>query len=133
MFTVLIVDDEEPLLHNLATFLGAEPGEATVLTATSGEEGLAQLERHPSVSILVTDIRLPGIDGLELLRRARDLRPDLTAIVMTAFGSPEVRRESARCGAFHFLEKPLDLDEFRSAVLRAAEEGSAPGFSPGGS
>lgn len=110
MIKVLIIEDEIQLLHNLASYLTSFKEEFEVLTAPSGEEGLALLDGHPDVSVLLTDVRLPGMDGIEVVRRTVERRPEVRVVVMTAFGSPELRVSAETEGALRFVEKPIDLD-----------------------
>jgi CheY-like chemotaxis protein len=112
MARVLIVDDEVTLVANIAAFLNSYPDEFEVVTALSGEDGLAALLAG-SFDVLVSDVRLPGIDGIELVRRALAIRPELRVVVMTAYGSTELHEVALREGALRFVEKPIDLGELR--------------------
>jgi DNA-binding response OmpR family regulator/predicted regulator of Ras-like GTPase activity (Roadblock/LC7/MglB family) len=112
MVRVLIVDDEIELTNHIAEYLGSFEGEFEVARGYSGEEGLRILADRP-FDLLLTDIRLPGIDGLELVHKALRLIPELRVIVMTAFGSDEMRQVVGRAGAIDFIEKPLDLEDLR--------------------
>lgn len=123
MPTVLIVEDEERLLGNVVRFLRSQPGEMRVLTATSGESGLRWINTDPSIAVLVTDICLPGIDGLEVVRRAGRMRPELPLLVATGHGTEAVRRVALANGVSCFLAKPIDLDELRDAILNAVAGG----------
>ncbi len=114
---VLIVDDEIGLLQNLASFLSAFPSEFAPATAASAEEALDWLDEHTDTDILLTDIRMPGLDGIELVRRTLLLRPEIGIVVMTAFPTPSARGAALREGAIRFLEKPLDLDSVRQCLL----------------
>lgn len=119
MKTVLIVDDEAALVRSIATYLESFPGELEVLRAFSGEEGLQVLEDH-AVDVLLTDVSMPGLDGISLVRRAVAICPGIRVIVMTAFGSPEVEAVALREGAMRFLDKPVDLEELRSIIQLSA-------------
>lgn len=119
MKTVLIVDDEASLVQSIATYLESFPGELEVLKALSGDEGLQVLESH-AVDVLVTDVSMPGLDGISLVRRAVTMRPGIRVIVMTAFGSPEMEAVALREGAMRFLDKPVDLEELRSVIQLSA-------------
>ncbi|NOZ93678.1 MAG: response regulator [Acidobacteria bacterium] len=125
--TVLIVDDEVPLLKNLRGFLTSLEGRFHVLTATSAEEGLQTLEQDEPVDVLLTDVRLPGMDGIELVRRARSRRPRLPVVVMSAFGNASVKRRAHAEGALRFLEKPVDLNDLREVLEQVT--GAEPGWS----
>jgi len=114
---LLIVDDEQDLLNNMGRYLSSFENEFEVLTASSGEEALVALTAT-EVDTLLTDIRLPGIDGIELLQKALEDFPHIKAIVMTAFGSQEIRRRSMDSGALRFMEKPVDLVQLRDVLLQ---------------
>jgi len=121
MVNLLIVDDETELVKNIAGYLTSYPGEFKVLTAHSAEQG-EQLLAREEVHILLTDVRLPGKDGIELVRRALKLRPTLRVVVMTAFPSPEIHKAALEAGALRYAEKPLDLEELRELLLATAAE-----------
>ncbi len=118
---ILIVDDEVPLLKNLQGYLGSLDDRFQVLTATSGEEGLAVLERDDDIDVLVTDVRLPGMDGIELVRRVKARKAGLPVVVMSAYGTPDLKREARTEGALTFLEKPVDIEEFRRLLEEAGD------------
>jgi two-component system response regulator YesN len=114
---VLIVDDELPLLRNLASYLGAFPDEFEILTAPSAEDALVTLERVADIGVLLTDIRMPGIDGFELAKQAVATNPTLSVIVMTAFPSAQVRQRALAVGALRYLGKPIDIKVLREVLL----------------
>jgi two-component system, NtrC family, response regulator AtoC len=116
--TVLIVDDERTLARAIRGFLIESGYEAE--TAGDAEEALEQLERlHPDV--VFTDVRLPGMSGIELLRRVREFDPAIPVVVMTAYGTIEGAVEAVKLGAFDYLKKPVDLEELRLLADRARE------------
>jgi len=115
MERILLVDDERILKTALAAALRQDGYE--VLLADSGEQALGAAEATP-VDLLLTDVRMPGMDGLELLRTLRGRQPGLAAIVMTAYGSVETAVEAMRLGASDFLTKPFKVAELRAAVAR---------------
>ena len=121
MHSLLIVDDEAQLVRNIANYFESFQNKYRIFTAYSGEEALDLLRREP-VDLVLTDFRLPGIDGIEVLRQATDVRPGIRVIVMTAFSSPELRRLSTQAGAVKFLPKPIDLSELRKMVQAVLEE-----------
>jgi len=120
---VLIVDDEElyrRALERILTRVGHN-----VITARDATEALAAVAEH-SIDLVLSDIQMPGINGLELVRQIRDLAPDLPCIVITGYGSAEQSVEALRAGAFWYLEKPFDqghLDVIRRLVEQAIEVG----------
>ncbi len=116
---ILVVDDEEmvrtPLARNLAS-AGYE-----VRSCCSADEAL-QLLSTASVDLVITDIRMPGMDGIELLRRARATSPDLEVIVMTAYASVETALEAMKSGARDYITKPFSRDEVLLRVERVLRE-----------
>jgi DNA-binding NtrC family response regulator len=116
---VLIVDDEPDVVDNWARLLGREA--YTCITATDGEHALALLASERP-DIVLTDLKMPGIEGMEVLTRALELDPDVVVIMITGHGSVESAVDAMRAGAFDYLLKPLPSnDVLRLAVQRAAE------------
>jgi two-component system response regulator AtoC len=116
MAKVLLVDDEPGVLYTLQEVL-TEHGDE-VVTATSGAQALERLE---GVEAVVTDLVMPGMDGLELLRAVRERDAALPVIVLTAQGSERAAVSAMKAGAHDYLRKPFDVDEVGLAVERAAE------------
>src|SRR6516162_9936484 len=97
----------------------------TISLARDASEALALVSAQ-SVDLVLCDVRMPGINGIELVRQLKDLEPDLPCIVITGYGSPEHSVEALRAGAFWYLEKPFDqghLDVVRRLVEQAIEHG----------
>lgn len=113
---VLVVDDEADFLATYKRLLGREGYE--VVTATSRAAGLAALEAEPP-HLVISDLRLPDGDGLDVVRAAHGARVPLPAIVVTGFPSDETRRAALAAGAAAFVAKP-----FAAAALLAAIRGS---------
>ncbi len=118
MSTILIVEDEEVLREEIAGLLGDNG--YCVLTARDGNEGLAVL-RQNSVQLVFSDLRLPKMDGIEMLRQCRAENSDVPFILMTAFGSVDTAVEALRAGAADYLMKPLSFDELLTKAARALE------------
>src|SRR5690242_16091285 len=116
--SILIADDEESIRHVLATPLGERGYE--VRTAADGEEALRELSSR-DYDALVTDVRMPKLNGLDLVRAAQTASPDTTVIVMSAYGSHDLAIEAMKAGAYDYLGKPFRPDEVL-LVLRKAEE-----------
>ncbi|MEA2601719.1 MAG: hypothetical protein QOF89_2711 [Acidobacteriota bacterium] len=116
---VLIVDDEE-VLQDILTVLIRKEG-LTPLSATTGEEGLAVLERE-EVDLVLLDLMLPGMHGLEVLRQIREHFPDVVVVVITAFSSIESAIEAMREGAFHYIPKPFKNEEVLLTVRKGLEQ-----------
>jgi DNA-binding NtrC family response regulator len=116
--TVLIVDDERTLARAIKAFLAEYGYEAEV--AGDAETALAQLERlRPDV--VFADVRLPGMDGIQLLRRIQEFDAAIPVIIMTAHGTIEGAVEAVKLGAFDYLKKPVDLEELKLLADRARE------------
>jgi two-component system response regulator AtoC len=118
MRRVLVVDDEENLRHMLQILLRREGYEA--VGASSVDAALVEIERHP-FDIIITDLRMPGRNGLELIDEVRRRNLETTVVVMTAYGSKEVAIEAMKRGAYDYLSKPFEADEV-VLLLRKAEE-----------
>jgi two-component system response regulator AtoC len=116
MAKVLLVDDEPGVLFTLTEVLEERGDE--VVTASSGE---AALERLEGVEAVITDLAMPGMDGLALLRALRERDPALPVIVLTAQGSERAAVSAMKAGAHDYLRKPFDIDEVGLGVERAAE------------
>jgi len=116
---VLIVDDEEDILWGLSGELSRQGLE--VMTASKGTEALDLLKKG-KVDFLITDIRMPDISGVELLLKARELHPELKVIVMTAYGSEDIKNEVMRKGAISYLEKPFDFEQLLNLLKEKEKE-----------
>ena len=120
---VLVIDDEELYRKALERIL-ARVGHR-VSCARDATEAMAVVTAEP-VDLVLCDVRMPGINGLELVRQIREVHPDVPCIVITGYGSPEQSVEALRAGAFWYLEKPFDqgsLDVVRRLVEQAIEHG----------
>lgn len=116
--TILVVDDQKIILFLLETHLRQAGFNA--LTAESGAEALALLEEHP-VDLMVSDLVMPQMGGLELMERVREKHPGIPIIVITAHGSVESAVEAMRRGAYDYLEKPYNPDDLRITIQRALD------------
>ena len=112
----LVVDDDPAIVHLLRRFL--EQHGFAVETASQGPEALATLASRP-VDLVLTDLAMPGMTGIELIREARARGVDAEFIVLTAVGSVPSAVEAMKCGAFEFLEKPVRFDHLRKVVANA--------------
>ncbi len=117
---ILIVDDEPKMARAVATAL-QRSGHST-LTAASAAQALELMAEH-GADVVVSDRRMPGMDGMELLRRLRARWPELPVILITAYGEVRSAVEAMRQGAFDYITKPFDNDELRGQVERALELG----------
>jgi DNA-binding response OmpR family regulator len=126
---VLIVDDEPKVAFFLSKALERSNRDYCVSVAHSGEEALEMLNQSP-VDLLVTDLRMPGISGLELIRWVRASSPQTRTILITAYGNDEVEAETRRLEAYRYITKPFDIGDFTQAVHEALSDVavSRPGF-----
>jgi two-component system response regulator HydG len=115
---VLVADDEASARSGLSTLLRDEGFD--VALAEDGLRALASVEES-APDVLVTDLRMPGLDGIELLRRARALAPELIVVLVTAFADVETAVRAMHEGAEHYLTKPLQIDELVLVIRRALE------------
>ena len=120
---VLVVDDEELYRSSLERILGRAGHQ--VHTARNASEALGAVTSQ-SIDLVLCDVQMPGINGIELVRQLREIEPDLPSIVVTGYGSAESSVEALRAGAFWYLEKPFEqahLDVIRRLVDQAIEHG----------
>src|ERR1700689_3682432 len=113
---VLIVDDEPNLRKILSAQLTRDGYD--VLTAEDGEQGLALLAEH-HIDLVITDLKMPKVDGMTLLKRALVDEPELPVVMITAHGTIDTAVEALKRGAFDFVTKPFDKDEVRQIVAKA--------------
>jgi two-component system response regulator HydG len=116
---ILLVDDEEALCTAAEKILVKEG--YRVSTVNTAKDGLAKFEAD-GADLLITDLMLPDIDGITLLKRAKELRPTIEVIVITGHGTVEKAVEAMRLGAYDFIEKPLDRNALLKAVAKAVEK-----------
>lgn len=121
MIHVLIADDEVTLCGLIKTALEQESDRYEISTAYSGTQALSRMAEH-TFDVLVTDIRMPDMDGLQVMRRATELQPDLQTIVITGHGDLDNAVEAMRAGAGNYLRKPIDSEVLHIAILRAYEK-----------
>lgn len=115
--TVLIVDDEEDILRLLEKTLSASG--FNVLSSTSAIEALVLLQDN-QVSVLITDIRMPGMDGFDLIGQAQEIKPDVPIVVITGYGDYDTAIEALDRGAFYFINKPFNTKTIIDAVSKGA-------------
>ena len=115
---ILVVDDEVNIRGALVTLL--EKKGYQVRGVGTGEAALEQLE-SAAADLVLTDLKMPGIGGMEFLRRLKGKWPDTEVVVMTAYGSIDTAVEAMRCGAYDYLTKPIDRDRFPVVVEKALE------------
>lgn len=114
---VVVVEDRASVLKLMATVLG---NQYQVVPCSSGEEAIAEAGRG-QVDVVLTDIRMPGASGFDVLRAMRSLSPSPVVVMMTAYANVADAVAAIRAGAFDYVAKPLDADEIALAVARAVE------------
>ena len=118
---VLVVDDRPNMLRLLQKVLGRD---AQVVVAERGGQAIELLRQMP-VAVVVCDLKMPDVDGLEVLRASKQLRPDAEFILMTAHGSVANAVDAMRLGAYDYLMKPFEPESVRAVVLRALNRSAA--------
>jgi two-component system response regulator HydG len=118
MSRILVIDDDASVRESMARMLRGAG--YTVQLATSGEEGI-QLARDDSFDVILSDMRMPGLSGLDVLRKLRDARVDACFIVMTGFGTVDTAVEAMKLGAVDYVQKPFFRDELLMRVRSASD------------
>ena len=118
---VLIVDDEETLTWSMAKSLSRDRDKYEVEIANNGEEALDVLSKTP-IDLVISDIRMPDINGLDLLIRIKRDYPQTKVIIMTAYGSSDVQKEASNRGSLYYIEKPFEINEIRKLILDLVRE-----------
>jgi two-component system, response regulator, stage 0 sporulation protein F len=118
--SILIVDDEPDMADLFRQRFRREARQGTYVMhfAASGEQALNLLtgEIQPELIVILSDINMPGMDGLQLLGEIKQLRPDLPVMMVTAYGDDERRRRARELGAFEFVSKPVDFDRLKESL-----------------
>ena len=113
---VLLVDDEKEFVHTLSERLEARNFDSSI--AYNGEQALDFVEREET-EVMVLDLKMPGIDGIEVLRRVKRQHPHVEVIILTGHGSEREETLAAELGAFAYLHKPVDIDILGQAMKDA--------------
>ena len=119
MSNLLIVDDEQSYRQLLTLVFETEGYK--VRTAKNGREAVEMLQVEPA-DLVISDVRMPDMDGIELLSAAREFLPDLGVVLMTAFASVETARDAFKLGADDFIQKPFDVEELKLIVKKTLEK-----------
>ncbi|MBI5115420.1 sigma-54-dependent Fis family transcriptional regulator [Candidatus Poribacteria bacterium] len=120
MSSILIVDDDSQLRQSFDRLLTEEGYE--VRTAATGEAGIEAI-REKTPDLVIMDVRMPGISGLEAFRAMRELDPKLPVVIMTAFGTTDTAIEATKLGAFDYVLKPFEIPDILSVIEQALEAG----------
>jgi DNA-binding NtrC family response regulator len=120
---ILIVDDEKPLRDTLARWFRPQ---YECLTAPDADDALRQIRENSDLALMITDVKMPGEDGVTLLRKAKEIRKNLPAILLTAYGSVDLAVQAMKEGARDFFQKPVtDLKAFELRVAQAISQSAA--------
>ncbi|HSK71701.1 MAG TPA: sigma-54 dependent transcriptional regulator [Pyrinomonadaceae bacterium] len=119
MSNLLIVDDEQSYRQLLS--LVFDGNGHTIRTATNGREAVEMLRQEPA-DLIISDVKMPDMDGISLLQAVREFLPDVAVVMMTAFASVETAREAFKLGADDFIQKPFDVEELKLIVKKALEK-----------
>lgn len=115
---VLVIDDEQGIRDMLSYALGKEGYK--VLTAQNGEEGIEKVKKE-DIDIVISDIKMPGLDGVAVLGKIKEIKPQIEVIIATGYASIETAIESLRKGAYDYINKPFNITEL-SVLLEKAYE-----------
>ncbi|NWG03857.1 MAG: response regulator [Syntrophaceae bacterium] len=113
---VLIVDDEETLTWSMARSLSKDKDKFEVMIANNGKEALNLLQKN-EIDLVISDIRMPDINGLDLLVKIKKEYPQTRVIIMTAYGSSDVQKEANRRGSLFYVEKPFEISDIRKIII----------------
>jgi len=113
---ILLVDDEKEFVETLSERMEMRDLESDI--ALNGEEALQMVEDE-APDVMVLDLKMPGIDGMEVLRKVRKAYPDVQVIMLTGHGSEKDEEEARRLGAFEYLQKPTGVDKIVQTIKRA--------------
>ena len=123
--SILVVDDEPDVADLFRQRFRREARDGTYVMhfATSGEEALDTLANgvRPELIVILSDINMPGMDGLELLRQVKTRRPDLPVMMVTAYGDDERQRLASEYGAAEFITKPVDFDFLKTQLRNLSD------------
>ncbi len=114
---VLLVDDEVPFVETMTKRLSKR--NLSVMTAFSGPEALGKLENEDGIDIVILDVKMPGMDGIETLKEIKSMRPLIEVIMLTGHATVESAIEGMKLGAFDYLMKPCDINQLMSKVEEA--------------
>ena len=116
---ILLVDDEEDFVKTISQRMKRRGQESDI--ALNGEQALSRIEQEvPDVVLL--DLKMPGIDGMEVLRRIKKAYPEVQVIIMTGHGSEKIETEARTLGAFEYLQKPTKIDTIMNKIKLAFKE-----------
>ena len=118
-YSILLVDDEESLQLTLANYLEREGYQVT--KAESGEKAVEMIKKDYHFDLIITDLMMDGIDGIGVLKEAKQIRPDIIVMILTGYGSLDTAVEAMRLGAFDYMQKPCDKSELLIRTKRCID------------
>ena len=116
---LLLVDDEQEFVETLAERLKMRDRDSSI--ARNGEEALSAVEQEEP-DVIVPDLKMPGIDGIEVLRRVKEAYPNVEVVILTGHGSKKDEEAARRLGAFDYVQKPADLDSLVPRIKNAFKQ-----------
>jgi len=116
--SILVVDDEVEICDLLQSFLAQEGYQ--VFTATNGVEAIS-LGKQNELDLALLDIKMPGMDGIEVFRKLKKVRKEMGVIILTGYGTLGTAKEAMRLGAYEYLTKPFDLGLVKNIIQEALE------------
>ncbi|MEE4264387.1 MAG: response regulator [Desulfobacteraceae bacterium] len=117
---VMLVDDEAPFVETMTKRLGKR--DLNVISAFSGQAALDTLENHPDVDVVILDVKMPGMDGIETLKKMKAAFPLIEVVMLTAHATVESAIEGMKFGAFDYLMKPCDMQQLMGKVNEASRK-----------
>jgi FixJ family two-component response regulator len=117
---VMLVDDEVPYVEITAKRLGVR--DIKIISAFSAEECLEKLKKYPQLDVIVLDINMPGMDGIEALKEIKNMSPLTEVIMLTGYGTVDSAIGAIKLGAFDFLKKPCEIEEIADKIIAAAQK-----------
>jgi DNA-binding NtrC family response regulator len=117
---VMLVDDEAPFVETLTKRL--EKRDLNVISAFSGQEALETLDKHHNLDVVILDVKMPGMDGIETLKKMKATYPLIEVVMLTAHATVESAIEGMKFGAFDYLMKPCDMEQLMGKVNEATRK-----------
>ena len=117
---VMLVDDEAPFVETMTKRL--KKRDLNVISAFSGQEALDTLNKHQNVDVVILDVKMPGMDGIETLKKMKSAYPLIEVVMLTAHATVESAIEGMRFGAFDYLMKPCDMEQLMGKVKEATRK-----------
>jgi len=117
---VLLVDDETPFVETMTKRLSKR--DLNIITAFSGEEALERLDKHRNTDVVILDVKMPGMNGIETLEQIRKKFPLMEVIMLTGHATVESAIEGMKLGAFDYLMKPCEIEQLMAKVQEAAKK-----------